>query len=109
MLKMEILNHFVFVLNVFFDFIEVVWGTSVVFFLKVVRVFFLSLGDREDVLDSIGHNEIFVRFQSVDRPFISLRDDVLLVFAVIREVPNLIKGMDTWREGLIAHGSSLFL
>lgn len=83
MLKMQILNHCIFVLNVFLDFIEIVWGTSIVFFLEVVRVFFFSLGDREDVFDSIGHNEIFVRFQSMNGLFMSPRNGVLFVSAVI--------------------------
>lgn len=87
---MEVLDHFVLSLNVFFDAIKVVRNTTKVLLLKPVRVFLFLFSNRENVLDGVGHNEIFVRFQSMHGSFVGLRNSILFVLAVIGEISDFI-------------------
>lgn len=85
---MEVLNHFVFVLDVLFDAVEVVRSAAEVLLLEPVRIVLLLFGNRENVLDGVRHDEIFVRFQSMHRLLMDLGNCIFFVSAVIGEVPH---------------------
>ena len=57
---MECLDHFVLLLDVVLDFVEVFWRFAVVFLKQEIDGVFALLGDGEDVFDGVGHNEVFV-------------------------------------------------
>jgi len=56
----ECLDHFVLLLDVVLDFVEVFWRFAVVFLKQEIDGVFALLGDGEDVFDGVGHNEVFV-------------------------------------------------
>lgn len=85
---MEVLNHSVFILNVVLDSVKIVRCATEVLLLKIVRLFLFLLSNRKDVLYSVGHDKVFVRFESEDGPLICLRNALLLVSAVVGEVTN---------------------
>ena len=85
---MEVLNHSVFILNVVLDSVEIVRCATEVLLLKIVRLFLFLLSNRKDVLYSVCHNKVFVRFESEDGSLICLRNALLLVSAVVGEVTN---------------------
>jgi hypothetical protein len=87
-LHVQILNHFVFVLNVVFNLVDVVRSLAEVPLLGPVEIIFSFLGGREDVFDRVGGDEIFVRFEAMHRPFVGSRNSVFLVAAVVGEVTD---------------------
>ena len=82
------MNHLVFVCDVFFDSVKVVWSSAEVFFLKIVSLFFAFFGIREDVLNGVGDDEIFVRFQALNRFITNFGNNIFFVSAIIRKVSD---------------------
>ena len=87
---MEVLDHGVFVLDIILDSVEVVRSLTKVLFLSPILLFLSLLGDREDVFDCVGNNEIFVRFQALHRSLVDFWNSFLLVSAVVGEVANCL-------------------
>lgn len=87
-LHVEILNHLVFVLNVLFDLVDIVGSLTVVFLFGPVLRFLTFLGSRKNVFDCVGDDEVFVRFEAMNRSFVDFRNSVLLVSAVVGEIAD---------------------
>ena len=106
---MKVLNHFVLVLNVLFDLVDVLGSLPKVFLSGPVLRLFALFGSRENVFDGVGDDEIFVRFEAMYRSVNCSRDSVLLVPAVVGEIADWVKAISTWGKGFVAHGSCMFL
>lgn len=83
---MEVLDHPVFSLNVFFDSIEVIWGLSKVRLLQPINGILSLLGVGENIFDGIRNDEILIRLEPMNWLLSCLGNRVLFVFAVIGEV-----------------------
>lgn len=86
MFFMEIPYHFVFVVNVFFDLMNVCWSLSIVFLLCPVDWFWCSFGDWKYVLNGIWNNEILPWSQSLDWFLMNTWDRCFFMIAIIWEV-----------------------
>ena len=80
---MEILDHFVLPLNVFLYPVQIFRSLPIVLLLLPVNWIctFPCIG--EDILDGVGHYEIFIGFQPLDGFFGNLWNWVFLMVAVI--------------------------
>jgi hypothetical protein len=89
---MQILDHFVFVLDVFLYSFQVLRGPSEVLLLLPVHRLFSLLRRRQNVFDRVGYDEVLVGFQTLDWFFGHSGNWVLLVAAVVGEVADWVGG-----------------
>jgi hypothetical protein len=59
---MQVLNHGVFVLDVLFDLVNVLWVLAKVLLFQIVDLLLGPLGGGENVLDGVGDYEVFITF-----------------------------------------------
>ena len=85
---MKVLDHLVLSLNILFNSVQVFRSFPKVFLLLPVNWLIHLLGVGKDVLNSVGHNEIFVGLQSLDWLIRHLWHAIFFVLAVIGEVSN---------------------
>ena len=96
MLFVQISNHFILVIDVLFNLVNIARGLSVVLFLSPVDRLWGSLSHRQNVLDCVGNNEVLARLQSLHRLFVNTWDWRFFMLAIIGEV--------LWdRKLLVAH------
>jgi hypothetical protein len=84
----EVLNHLVLVLDVLLDALQVLGDLPVRLLLQPVDRVLLLLRRRQDVLDGVGDDEVFIGFQAHHWLLVRPGDYSLLVRAVIRKVSN---------------------
>jgi hypothetical protein len=84
----KVLDHLVLVLDVLLDALQVLGDLPVRLLLQPVDRVLLLLCSRQDVLDGVGDDEVFIGFQAHHRLLVHAGDYGLLVRAIIREVSN---------------------
>ena len=80
---MQILDHSVLVLNILLDALQILRNIAIGLLLQPVDRVLLLLRSRQDVLNRIADDEIFIRFQTQDRLLIDTGHRSLLVRTII--------------------------
>ena len=80
---MQVLDHFVLVFDVLFDFFQILWCFSEVFFLQVVHWLGNLFCCGKNVFDGVCNDEIFVAFKAVDWTLFVAGDLFFFVCAVV--------------------------
>jgi hypothetical protein len=102
MLLMQRLEHIVLLMDTVLDPVQIGRHSPVILLLQIVSRLLHFLCSRENVLDRVGHNKIFVSLETQHRSLIHPRNRCLLVTAVVGKVSN------RWQSA-IPHCSGIFL
>lgn len=96
MLVVQISNHFILVIDVLFNLVNIARGLPVVLFLSPVHRLWSSFRHRQYVLDCVGNDEVLARLQSLHWLLMNTWDWSFFMVAIIGEV--------LWhRKLLVAH------
>lgn len=99
-LGLEVLYHFVLVVDVLLYFVEVLRRDAVVLFLGPVDWLGGPLGHRKNVFDGVADDEVLAGSESLHGLLVHARDGLLLVLAVVGVVAHR-------RQGAVAHRARL--
>jgi hypothetical protein len=82
-LLMQVLDHLVLVLNVLLDLFDVLGHLAIVLLFQVFHGLGGFLCGGEDVFNSVGHYEVFVALEAVDRALFGTGHGVFFVAALV--------------------------
>ena len=85
-LLVQSLDHFVLLLDVLFDFSKIVRHLSVVLLEEIVDWILVLFCHRQNVLNCICNNEVFVWFQAMHRILIGARYTLLFMLAIVWKI-----------------------
>lgn len=85
---LHVLDHFVFAGDVILDLLQVVRVFSIIRFVKPVLFHFGGFRNRQDVFDSVGDDEVFVRTEPLHRFILHGWNSLFFVTAIIRILSN---------------------
>jgi len=85
---MEGLNHAVLPLNVILDFLQIFWHLSEISLLLPVHRLLWTLSGRQDVLDGVSGDKVFIGFEALNWFFCNARHWSFLMAAIVGKVSN---------------------
>ena len=80
---MEGLNHAVFALNVILDFLQILRHPSEIFLLLPVHRLLWTLSRRQNVLDGVSGDKVFIGFEALNWLFCNARHWSFLMAAIV--------------------------